>query len=312
MRKIIEMLTVAEGTVLAPPEQCSAPSKASEKDIDGRVSKVSVIERRMFVEICELMYGSTEVLAGDLMRLIRLCFGLGEDGKPLDVTTQSGLFRTEYPVPKKEQFVTAIITLELMKLKPMLGSRRARWMHQLLDRAGGELDIALYMEHNANLWRPVMVFEFGLRCDSKAKANEMLAYCINISSQLRTEEVLLAAEVVLWPTNHPECMRWVRLSGTRLMEGRKIGVVMLWEGPLNEETAGRLLAAPEICATANVQQGFVWSRCKNASISGGRVWKVFDYRGRDVPSAERRSSEWSLRYMLGCRSHCLTSDLCSV
>ena len=312
LRKIIQMLTLAERSVLPPPEQCSAPSKASEKDIDGRVSKVSVIERRMFVEICELMHGSAEVLGGDLMRLIRLCFGLGDDGKPLSGTTQSGLFRTEYSVPKKEQFVTAIITSELMKLKPILGSRRARWMHQLLDRAGGELDIALYAEHNASLWSPVMVFEFGLRCDSKAKANQMLAYCINMSSQLRTEEVLLAAEVVLWPTDHPDCVGWVRLSGTRLMEGRKIGAVMLWEGPLNEKTAGRLLEAAEICATANEKQDSAWSRCKNASISDGRVWKVFDYRGRNVPSTERRSSEWSLRYMLGCRAHCFTSDLCII
>jgi hypothetical protein len=308
LRRLIEGLSIAK-PVLEPPEPISAPSRVSHKEIVERVATDSLVEGKVYVDICELMCGNTEASSGDLVRLIRLCFGRDVGGQLLNAAPRAGLFQGANPVPRKEQFVTSVITTELALLKPMLGSCRARWMHQSLDRAGGELDISLYVERDETVWSPVMVFEFGLGCSSKGKADQVLAYCVNVSSQLRAEEVLLAAEVVLWPKDHPDCTGWVRLTAVRLVEGRKIGAVLLWEGCLTEASAGRLLAAAELCAAANIRSGPAWLRCKNASLSDGRVWKVFDYRGRAVPEVERRSCELSLRYIEGCRIHCAASDL---
>ncbi len=252
--------------------------------------------------------------ARELVRVIQLISGREEDGNRFDKGIASGLFRDEYPVKRSELFFTSVLASKLGTLLHEVGGFPAHWLHQIPDRSGGKIDIALYAECDKLTWAPICLLEFGLHCSSKDKQHQTLAYDVNLSPQLLDGHVCLAVEVVLLPTDipgrlSPDC--WMRLSGVRLAEGRKVGVVQLWEGPLTVESVCRLFASIEIVAKANFNQSLphMWRRVKNSCIEGDFVWKVFDYRNRAVEESNRRSPELSLRFIRGCELKCAAADL---
>jgi hypothetical protein len=61
----------------------------------------------------------------------------------------------------------------------------------------------------------------------------------------------------------------------------------------------RLLSSIEIVARSNFARPSLWQQVKNSSLDEQFVWKLFDYRKREVPEAERRSPQFSLMFIPG-------------
>lgn len=53
----------------------------------------------------------------------------------------------------------------------------------------------------------------------------------------------------------------------------------------------------------------LWQQVKNSCLEEDFVWKVFDYRERKVPEVERRSPEFSLKFIPNCEKVVETTDL---
>ncbi len=138
----------------------------------------------------------------------------------------------------------------------------------------------------------------------KNKRAQVLSYAINMSLQLRQGEVLLAAEAYL----HMDDMR-LRLYGVRVADDTKLGTALLFEGPLCVSSLAGLLAAVEVVAHANAAPPAPWTMLKNVAIGEGCVWKVFDYRGRQVPAEQRRDPTLSLSEIPHCRCEVQTPDI---
>ncbi len=114
---------------------------------------------------------------------------------------------------------------------------------------------------------------------------------------------MLAAEAYL----HVDDMH-LRLYGVRVVEERKLGIALLFEGPLCVSSLAGLLAAVDIVARANMALPTAWTMLKNVAIGDGRVWKAFDYRGRQVPVEQRRDPTLSLSEIPLCRYEVHTPD----
>jgi hypothetical protein len=154
-----------------------------------------------------------------------------------------------------------------------------------------------------------LLVEFGLRCSSLDKHAKTLAYSVNVCPQLPAGHLLLAVEVILRPSDRPTELGWLRLNGVRLAEPRRIGTVLLWEGPLNALSASQMFAAADMVAWENSQPCPSWHHIKNAATCDGYVWKVYDYRRREVDAEDRRSPTHSLAYIPGCAVVCKSTDL---
>ncbi len=303
---------------LAPPDAISAPSKASAGHLDGRSEILSLLDRRTFLAVCVAMHSSAEsgvlrLSAREFVRVIQLIDGRDENGKLFDKNIEFGLFRNEYSVKRSELFFTSVLASKLGTLIQEVGGRPACWLHQVPDRSDGKIDVCLYAECDKLTWAPICLLEFGLKCSSKDKQYQTLAYDVNLSPQLLDGHVCLAVEVILSPTdisNLSPVNGWMRLSGVRLAQGKKVGVVQLWEGPLNVESVCRLFASIEIVANANLNQSErMWRQVKNSCIEDDFVWKVYDYRSRKVVESNRRSPEFSVRFIPGCEVKCQAADL---
>jgi hypothetical protein len=162
-------------------------------------------------------------------------------------------------------------------------------LHQVPERSDGKMDICLYLEEDVT-WAPVCFFEFGLNCASRQKYSQAIAYSVNLSPQLLPGHVALDVEIVLSATDHADELGWMRVYGFRLIEGRKVGFVNIWQGPLTAHSVSRLLSAIEIVAKSNFSLlvPSLWQQVKNSCLEEDFVWKVFDYRERKVCEAEKR------------------------
>jgi hypothetical protein len=283
----------------APPLAISAPSSASDRDLHNKVDTLPLIHSRALLEICEVLHTSGEgTLAGhEFVRILRLVEGCNSDGKRFEPQIMSGLFQSQYAVRRTEQFYTSVVAMGLPNVMPRVGGRLACWGHQVPDRGGGEVDICLYalLTDDPSVWTPVCVLEFGLRVDKKHV--QTLAYCVNLSPQLLAGQVLLAAEVILRPADKLCDIGWLRLTGVCIARAGCIGSTLLWEGPLNEQSASRMFAAANrVAAQMSVQQQpGSWHVSGNAALTDGLVWKAYDYRGRTVPWPTFKTVWWCAR-----------------
>jgi hypothetical protein len=298
-----------------PPDQVSAPSKASAHELSDKVNGLKLLDTHAFVDACVLLHDSKgePTPAGlDFVRTVRLINNRNADGQRFEPEISEGLFQfpSAYQVTRSEMLHTSFLAATLAELLPWIGELRARWLHQVPERSNGEVDICAYLEQRPNVWVPFCLLEFGLRCASRSKRVQTLAYSVNVSPQLPPGHLLLAAEVIVHPSDQPGALGWLRVSGVRPTEPHYLGAVLLWEGPLNALSASRLLAAADMVAQARYwPRDMSWRTCKNVAFGGGHVWKAYDYRERNVNSSERRSHELSLTYISGCEVVCQSTDL---
>lgn len=134
---------------------------------------------------------------------------------------------------------------------------------------------------------------------------------MNVSPQLLPDHVALDIEIILSATDHADELGWMHLNGFRLGDGRKVGFANIWQGPLNAHSVSRLLSAIEMVAESNFSSlaHRLWQQVKNSCLEEDFVWKVFDYRERKVPEAERRSPEFSVKFIPNCEKVVEATDL---
>lgn len=287
-----------------PPPGIAAPSKPSARELEKQTRSLSVLDRRVFLDLCVAMRSKRENSseAGDeFLRIMRLLEGQDKKGQLFPKETEAGLFRGRYAVKASEMLYTSVLATKLAQLVPQVGGFPTRVLHQVPEWKDGKIDICIYAERSQRIWSPVVLFEFGLRCASKSKHDQVVAYGVNVAPQLEAGHVLLAVEVIVAPDDNLAATGWLRLSAMRLAEGRQVGVSpILWEGLLDSVAVSRLFEAVEIVACANFGSPDPWRMIKNAAFGGDFVWKVFDYRGRNVEEGDRRSPLYALRYVPGC------------
>jgi len=284
-----------------------SPSTASVKQIERWSEQLSLLDRRIFVDVAIVMHSTQIVehqldLGQEFIRMVNLIDERDASGKPFDAGIRNGLFRIDYAVKRLELLYTSVLASKLGKLVPRLVDREAHWLHQVPERSDGKVDICLYLEDGSTIWAPVCFFEFGLNCASRQKYNHAIAYGVNLSPQLLPDHVALDVEIVLSASDHSDELGWMRLYGFRLVEGRKVGFANIWQGPLTAHSVSRLLSAIEMVAQSNFSPlgHRPWQQVKNSCLEEDFVWKVFDYRERRVPEAERRLPEFSLKFIPNC------------
>jgi len=292
---------------LEPPNPVQSPSTASVKQIERWSQQLSLLDRRLFVDVAIGMH-STQIdtrwleLGQEFIRMVNLIDERDASGEPLTAGIRNGLFRIHYAVKRSELLYTSVLASKLGKLMPRLADREAHWLHQIPERSDGKMDICLYLEDGVATWAPVCFFECGLNCASRQKNQQAIAYGVNLSPQLLPDHVALDVELVFSATDHGDELGWMRLYGFRLVEGRKVGFANIWQGPLTTHSVSRLFSAIEMVAQSNFSLlgHRLWKQVKNSCLEEGCVWKVFDYRERQVSDADKRSPEFSLRFIPNC------------
>lgn len=299
-----------------PPDPVQSPSKASAEMIEVWSQQLSLLDRRLFIDVAIVMH-SAQVdkrwldLGQEFIRMVNLINGRDASGKPLAAGIRNGLLGIYFAVKRSELLYTSVLTSKLGKLVPRLVDREAHWLHQIPERSDGKMDICLYLEEGVSTWAPVCFFEFGLNCASRHKRNQAMAYGVNLSPQLLPDHVALDVEIILSATDHADELGWMCLSGFHLVEGRKVGFANIWQGPLTDHSVSRLLSAIELVAQSNFSllRHSLWHQVKNSCLDEDFVWKVFDYRERKVPEAERRSPKFSLQFIPNCEKVVEAGDL---
>jgi hypothetical protein len=293
-----------------------SPSTASVKQIERWRQQLSLLDRRLFADVAIVMHSSQIDkhfldLGQEFIRMVNLMDERDASGEPLAVGIRNGLFRADYAVKRSELLYTSVLASKLGKLVPRLVDREAHWLHQIPERSDGKMDICLYLEEGGSTWAPVCFFEFGLNCASRQKYNQAIAYGVNLSPQLLPDHLALDVEIILSATDHADELGWMHLCGFRLVEGRKVGFANIWQGPLTAHSVSRLLSAIELVARSNFSPlgHRPWQQVKNSCLEEDFVWKVFDYRERKVPEAERRSPEYSLKFIPNCEKVVEAGDL---
>ena len=298
-----------------PPDHVSAPSKASAHELLDKVDGLKLLDTHAFLDACVLLHdmeGEPAPAGLDFVRAIRLINSRNADGQRFVPEISEGLFQfpSAYQVPRSELLHTSFLAATMAELVPRVGELKVRWLHQVPERSGGEVDVCAYLEQRPNVWVPFCLLEFGLHCALRSKHVQTLAYSVNVCPQLPPGHLLLAAEVILRPTDQPGELGWLRVNGVRPAKPHYLGAVLLWEGPLDVRSASRLLAAADMVAQARYQPlDASWRMCKNVAFGSGHVWKAYDYRGRNVDPSERRSHNLSLTYISGCKVVCQSEDL---
>jgi hypothetical protein len=285
--------------VLDPPPMLQTPSSISLQLIASVTCSVLACERRVFVDVCRVLNGGEapvkrDGVAAEVWKVLNLASGFDTHEKRLTETIRFGKFQESYAVPKNEIFLTSILACELQARMEMIGEWPARWEHQTLDRSGGKLDIMAYCVRNPSLWCPVLIVEADLQKNDKQA--QTLGYAVNVASQLRPGEVMLAAEVYLKVFE-----RRLRVHGVRVAPEKKLATALLFDGDLTEKSLGALLESVDMVARANADQPPEWVTLKNAAFGDERVWKSFDYRGRTVAPEQRRDMALSLTEIPGCK-----------
>jgi hypothetical protein len=295
-----------------PPQPISAPSVAKPSEIEHKVNPLTLLDTRAFLDACVLLHdmdGGATPAGVEFMSTLYLLQDRDSTGKPLKHGIEGGLFRVQFPVPRKELLHTSVLAAKLAELHPQVGGMRAHVLHQVPDRSSAVVDVCLYVERKPTVWVPVCLFEFGVHCSLQAKHTQTLAYAVNVCPQLLAGDLFLAVEVILDPTDRDDELGWLRVNGVRHGEPRLIRSVLLWEGPLNAKSTSRLFAAVDMLAQSRYEPGDSWRPSKNAAIGDGHVWKAYDYRGRKVDLSDRRSPDLSCKFIPGCKIMCQSTDL---
>jgi hypothetical protein len=163
------------------------PSANSVK-IDDCCEQLSLLDRRVLVDVCVAMHSIVEKISLDvgneLIRLVYLVNGRDASGKRFTEAIRSGLFRSEFAVKRSELLYTSVLAGSLSRMIQELDGRKAHWLHQVPERSDGKMDICLNVEDGVVIWAPVCFFEFGLNCSSGQKYNQSVAHSVNLSPQL--------------------------------------------------------------------------------------------------------------------------------
>jgi len=78
---------------------------------------------------------------------------------------------------------------------------QARWLHQIVDRAEGVIDLlCCSVDEKTGVWNVVMLGEAGLNCGSDAKDLQVAAYGANVSPMMVCNQVLLLVELIVSPS----------------------------------------------------------------------------------------------------------------
>jgi serine/threonine protein kinase len=178
----------------------------------------------------------------------------------------------------------------------------ARWLHQIVDRGGGEVDILCCTVNKTNVWNVVMLGEAGFMVACKAKEVQVEAYGVNVSPMLMCGEVLLLFELIMKPksirTNY-----WLRVSAACLpAENQKLQRVKIWEGTFDVSSCAGLLNACDAVSlyNQNLNRRPVTEKIsENMWKCDGRIYKVYDYRNRGVEEDERRDHNHSVKLISG-------------
>jgi hypothetical protein len=170
------------------------PSTASASDIERWSEQLSLLDRRVFVDVCAAMHFALKEkdwldLGGEFICLVHLIDEKDASGKAMPDAIRNGLFRIDYAVKRSELLYTSVLVAKLGKLVSRLVDREAYWLHQVPERSEGKVDICVYVEEGASIWAPVCFFEFGLNCSSRQKYNQSIAYSMNLSPQLLPDHV---------------------------------------------------------------------------------------------------------------------------
>ena len=189
---------------------------------------------------------------------------------------------------------------------PRVGENETRWFHQMTERAAGQLDVALYEKFSDLLLHPIMVVEVGVNLAWNAKRMQARAYAVNVSSQLRQNDVLLVVELILRPTTK-DSVAWMSVSAAMLslQAGDKLDYCTLWNGECNARSVEALLLTCEAVAARNCRGvdptwrplGRNVGLCRQQNL----VYKAYDYRGRRVAPEQQRGHSIGLDRIPGCR-----------
>lgn len=297
------------------PYIVQTPSSASLSDVEACCESMSLLSSPIYLDVIREFVSTTKQPTGEfeeeegalLLEVLHLCERKTVKGRPFLDGLSQGLFAESGGGALNESLSSATLCASLAALRPMVGGQSARWLHQVPERAGGEVDIQLCVvsRDDPRVWAPVMVMEVGRSRAKDGKHTQASAYAINVSTQLvHITDVFLLAELVLHPTGSSGAFAWLTLTGCHLGSERRLARVPLWNGPLSAASFVHLLRACDMVAAWNTREDpgvAPWRRLNaNVAISGGRVYKVFDYRGRKVPEEERRQAALSLRWIPCC------------
>jgi hypothetical protein len=222
--------------------------------------------------------------------------------KRFDHEEDSGLFGVYKAFPS-ELTESSLLAQELgQHLKRPEGGGRLRWFHQLKDRTGGIIDIALYVsEEQDSAWIPVGVIEVGF-ADGTPKSSQAAAYGINVAGQLNSEHRgLLVAELLLDHEHKNHLIKLRALAPALKSEVKhknekdQIWYAPVWEGETNDALAlARMLWAFVSVAEINIRPSTTHTRIGgNTCLKDGRIYKCYDYRYNkpDVHPNQRRSPD---------------------
>ncbi len=292
----------------------SGPSSVSVSDVDAFCLNGSLLSSEAYLDACKVFSASVadSPTGSAVMEVLRLCERRSTSGGPLEPQLKLGLFDESDGAAQLECLFSGVLCATLAARRSRVGDREARWLHRIPERARGEVDVQLCVLSGAITWLPVMVMEVGLRQRKNQKHPQASAYAINVSSQMGVGHVLLVAEMILHPSDQVDAFAWLTVTGCHV-EGRRLVRVPLWEGPLSDTSMERFLKACDAVAAWNTREGraTAW-RCVNANVavSAERVFKVFDYRGRDnVAPAERRCADLSVLFIPDCEKVISAQDL---
>jgi hypothetical protein len=172
------------------------------------------------------------------------------------------------------------------------------WCHQIYA-AAGKMDVCGYSRQTRGLL-PRVVFEFSV--GSTVKHPQLFAYVNNLDAQLAENQWLCMLGVVVVIGDSPT----ICLSAYyKVADGSgryKLACVWLYEAIWNPDSLSRVLGAINVwMATDDVVTGndgtpasVPSSNRRNVLIDGDYIFKIFDYRFRQVDIINRRKHDVSL------------------
>ncbi len=282
---------------LAYPQAIKNPSEAKADDVNNACEMGSFADLPVALELLKCF--DVSISDSNMEAAKAVLEGLNSS---MESSTNIGLFRRDSGAMVGELSMTSVLTSCLAAKKLQIGTLEARWLHQIVDRGGGQVDILCCTMSKTNVWNVVMLGEAGFMVACKAKEVQVAAYGVNVSPMLMCGEVFLLFELIMKPksANHKN---WLRVSAACLpAEKQKLLRVKIWEGIFDESSCAGLLNA---CDAVSLYNQNLNRRPATEKISenvwkcDGRIYKVYDYRNRGVEKDERRDHNHSVKLIRG-------------
>ena len=317
---VILLTIVVVPPASAYPQAIPRPSSAKPNDVSKAYDMGSFSDLPVALELSKFFYGpkfggnnadaAAVALQGlSLVSRSRLEGRVAQSIGPLSI----GLFRADSGVTIGELSYTSVLASCLAASKTQFGGLKARWLHQIVDRAGGEIDLlCCSVDEKTGVWNVVMLGEAGFKVGCTTKDVQVAAYGANVSPMMVYNEVLLLVELIVSPTNVNDDF-WLRVSATFLpVGGPKLKRVRVWEGAFDARSCEGLLCACDAVVQYNrtISRAVAADRISdNMWRRDGRIYKVYDYRNRAVAVDQRRDHTHSLKLIDGARSELCGTDI---